>query len=165
MSSRVWLRYQSSPTVITMDRNKFFWNTTFPSLTMCPHKKIDDNKLRRYFEYEGMMGGFTNLKPVPSGCSENPSRFPGEEDRQAFAAFIQQLSNSTFETFNEIPELNSTYGVEPEDYMELVHNLTLHFSPDLTSGTSYKLYLQETITELGICYAVNSRVAVYNSFR
>lgn len=51
LSQRVWHRYNSSPTVIAMDRNKFFWNTTFPSLTLCPHSTIDDNKLRLYFEY------------------------------------------------------------------------------------------------------------------
>lgn len=26
-----WERYQTNPTVITMDRNKFSWNTSFPS--------------------------------------------------------------------------------------------------------------------------------------
>lgn len=49
--------------------------------------------------------------------------------------------------------------------MELLHNLTLRFNPDITSGTSYKLHMTETITEIGICFTVNSRVAAYNSFR
>jgi Amiloride-sensitive sodium channel len=26
-----WERYQTNPTVISMDRNKFAWNTSFPS--------------------------------------------------------------------------------------------------------------------------------------
>lgn len=50
LNQRVWQRYYSSPTVIAMDRNKFFWNTTFPSVTLCPHGMIDDNKLNLYFE-------------------------------------------------------------------------------------------------------------------
>lgn len=38
--------------VISMDRNKFVWNTSFPSLTVCPHKRIDDTKLEKYMKYE-----------------------------------------------------------------------------------------------------------------
>lgn len=85
-------------------------------------------------------------------------------DRQAFHVFIHKLSNVTFETYNEVPR-NSTFGIASHDYMELLSNLTRHFSPDITSGTSYKLTVVETITELGICYGVNSKVAAYNSFK
>jgi amiloride-sensitive sodium channel len=31
LGSDTWHRYQTSPTVITMDRSKFAWNTSFPS--------------------------------------------------------------------------------------------------------------------------------------
>lgn len=37
--------------MISMDRNKFFWNTSFPSLTVCPHKRIDDAKLEEYMKF------------------------------------------------------------------------------------------------------------------
>lgn len=63
-----WNRYQTNPTVISMDRNKFEWNTSFPTreftvetlivsrfvksciflvkaVTVCPEKRIDENKL------------------------------------------------------------------------------------------------------------------------
>lgn len=100
-----------------------------------------------------------------SHFSSHADKFSRDEDRQAFTAFVTKLSNSTFETFNEIPQLNSTLDIPAEDYMELLHNLSLRFHPDITSGTANKLHLTETITELGLCYAVNSRVAAYNSFR
>lgn len=31
LGSDTWNRYQTNPTVISMDRNKFSWNTSFPS--------------------------------------------------------------------------------------------------------------------------------------
>jgi hypothetical protein len=34
LGSDTWHRYQTSPTVITIDRSKFSWNTSFPSRTM-----------------------------------------------------------------------------------------------------------------------------------
>ena len=43
-------RFNTNPTVISMDRNMFFWNTSFPSLTICPHKKLSEIKLAKYME-------------------------------------------------------------------------------------------------------------------
>lgn len=93
-----------------------------------------------------------------------PQKFSRDEHRRQFTEFVVRLSNSTFETFHEVPKLSDILDIPSEDYMELLHNLTLHFNPDITSGTAHKLHMTETITELGICYAVNSRVAAYNSF-
>lgn len=50
LSQRTWERYQTNPMVISMDRNKLFWNTSFPSLTVCPHKRIDEGKVEYYME-------------------------------------------------------------------------------------------------------------------
>ncbi|KNC33399.1 hypothetical protein FF38_09874 [Lucilia cuprina] len=47
-SRRTWQRFQTSPMVISMDRNKLVWNTSFPSLTVCPHKRIDELKVEEY---------------------------------------------------------------------------------------------------------------------
>lgn len=48
LSKRTWHRFQTSPMVISMDRNKLVWNTSFPSLTVCPHKRIDELKVEDY---------------------------------------------------------------------------------------------------------------------
>lgn len=61
--------------------------------------------------------------------------------------------------------MNRTWGVASNDYLDLLWNLSFSFQPEINSGPAIKLYLQDTITELGICYAVNSQVAVYNSYR
>lgn len=41
LARRIWVRYQTSPVVMSMDRNMFFWNTSFPSVTVCNHKRIE----------------------------------------------------------------------------------------------------------------------------
>lgn len=109
--------------------------------------------------------GIGQINPSSPDCRENTHRFPRDEDRTAFKAFLNKLSNATFETFNQVPRLPANVDIPAESYMELLHNLTLHFSPDITSGTPHKLHMTETITEIGICYSVNSRVAAYNSYR
>ena len=43
LGSDTWHRYQTSPTVITMDRSKFSWNTSFPSRTMNKSIRLNVN--------------------------------------------------------------------------------------------------------------------------
>lgn len=50
LSMITWDRYQDSPTVVSMDRDMFSWNTTFPCVTVCPHTKLDEKKLSNYIK-------------------------------------------------------------------------------------------------------------------
>lgn len=61
--------------------------------------------------------------------------------------------------------MNRTFGIASDQYIDLLWNLSFEIKPELNSGTSNKLFLQDTITELGICYSVNSKLSVYNSYR
>ncbi|XP_063377585.1 sodium channel protein Nach-like [Cydia fagiglandana] len=137
LSSTTWERYQSSPTVVSMDRDMFAWNTTFPCVTICPHRRIDAKKLELY----------VRNSPVP--------------DKTALKKFIMQLSNSTYKNFEELPEYDP---IPTTEYLPTLLNLTAHFGPTLTIGASgILLKVQPTITEMGLCYAINSKVAEYNS--
>ncbi|XP_028165409.1 pickpocket protein 11-like [Ostrinia furnacalis] len=137
LSRTTWTRYQSSPTVVSMDRDMFAWNTTFPCVTICPNNNLDLKKLEVYVK---------NSK---------------EKDKAKLEAFIKALANATFDNFNLIPDYD---GIPSDKYMELILNLTASFKPTLTIGASgIMLDIVPTITEMGLCYAVNSQVAVYNS--
>lgn len=93
-----------------------------------------------------------------------PHIFESDDDRHEFIAFIEKLSNATFENYDQLP-MNRTYDIDSNQYLDLLWNLSFVFKPELNSGSAHKLYLQDTITELGICYAVNSKIAAYNSYR
>lgn len=41
-----WQRYQINPTVISMEHDRAGWNMSFPALTICPIKKINEEKLQ-----------------------------------------------------------------------------------------------------------------------
>lgn len=51
LSQMTWSRYQSSPTVVSMDRDMFAWNTTFPCVTVCPNNYIDKKKLEIFLRF------------------------------------------------------------------------------------------------------------------
>lgn len=148
LAQRTWTRFQQSPTVITMDRNKLEWNTSFPTLTVCPHKRIDELKVEAYM-------------------AERPQRFAGNATLRAdFHRFVGRLANWTYASIDGLPmDGDDTFGVRSDDYLALVWNLTWVFQPDVSSGAGTKMYLTDVVTELGICYTFNSKISSYMSYK
>ncbi|XP_041970499.1 sodium channel protein Nach-like [Aricia agestis] len=132
-----WIRYQNSPTVISMDRDMFSWNTSFPAVTICLETKLDMDKLNNYI-------GKSN-----------------ETDKDLLERFLRTLSNATFNNFDQIPEYQ---GIPPEKYLDVLVALMTKFNPMISIGvTGVSLQVVTTVTEMGICNAINSNVAVYSS--
>ncbi|KAI8423922.1 hypothetical protein MSG28_002595, partial [Choristoneura fumiferana] len=137
LSQTTWFRYQSSPTVVSMDRDMFAWNTTFPCVTICPHTRFDEKKLDVF---------------VKTSTVEN---------KTALESFIRKLANFTYRNFEDLPDSDL---IDPNEYLKILVSLAAPFGPTLTIGASgINLKIQPTITEMGLCYAVNSKVAEYNS--
>lgn len=91
-------------------------------------------------------------------------KFTNESDVEEFKSFVIQIANTTFENMDTVSLINRTFDIPSSDYLDLMYNLSFVFNPEISSGTAIKLKVQPTITELGICYAVNSKVAIYNSY-
>lgn len=45
LSGLTLTRYFENPTVISMERDRFSWNTSFPSATICPTTKLEEEVL------------------------------------------------------------------------------------------------------------------------
>ncbi|XP_075229688.1 pickpocket protein 11-like [Lycorma delicatula] len=50
LSLTTWYRYQENPTVISMERDYKEWNTSFPSVTVCPTVKVEDDQLQAFID-------------------------------------------------------------------------------------------------------------------
>ncbi|XP_017477284.1 PREDICTED: sodium channel protein Nach, partial [Rhagoletis zephyria] len=144
LSKRTWVRFQTSPMVISMDRNKLVWNTSFPSLTVCPHKRIDELKIEEYMD-------------------THPETFESVEDREDFRIFIDKLARLTYENIETLPR-NKSFGIPSNKYLDLLYELKWNFEPEMSSGAAVQMFIYETLTEFGICHSVNSMVARYNSY-
>lgn len=101
---------------------------------------------------------------ISTNFRARPKIFQSEADKMEFIEFLTVLSNVTYENYDKLP-LNRTFDIPPQQYLDLLWNLSYTFNPEINSGTATKLFLQDTITELGICYAINSKMSVYNSYR
>lgn len=75
--------------------------------------------------------------------------------------FIKALANASFQSFDSLPR----YRAVPADhYMRLILDIAPDFKPDINIGAAgVSLGLEPTITEMGLCYSFNSKVAIYNS--
>lgn len=112
-------------------------------MTVCAEKRIDELKLAAYI-------------------AANPKLFPNETAKASARTFIKKLATISYETMGDFP-IETDYGANPDDYLELMSALKWDFVPEISSGTSNKLVIMRTITENGICDAVNSKTAYYQS--
>lgn len=139
LSSVALRHYTENPTVISMERDRFSWNTSFPTATVCPSNKLNRTRLEEFVEERSNVTNATVLRE-----------------------FLVKLSEAGYDSFGELPlyeEINS------ESYMEILLDLAFNFKPSVTNSgiSNMKMDLQKTITEMGICYTFNSQLAVYNS--
>uniref|UniRef100_A0A182M0Y1 Amiloride-sensitive sodium channel n=1 Tax=Anopheles culicifacies TaxID=139723 RepID=A0A182M0Y1_9DIPT len=146
-----WERYQSKSTVVAIEKDHYYWNTSMPSLTICPLKRI----------YRPYLVNF---------CSKNG--ISKEEDQDELFNFLESLANSSYFNFGNIKHSDNVDSmldmlqIKPENYMNIIYNLTR----DLTrlADTELRVRTQsnleflrtyQTLTEYGICYTTNSFIS------
>lgn len=112
-------------------------------MTVCSAKRIDEFKLGDYLK-------------------SDPIKFPNESAKAYAREFIKRLASVSYDTMENFP-LDVYNSFKPEEYLELMSELKWDFVPEISSGTSNKLIMMRTVTENGICDAVNSKVSYYNS--
>lgn len=111
-------------------------------MTVCSEKRIDEDKLLDFLD-------------------KNNETFPNETMREQVTNFIQRLATISYDTMADFPLDISADVIKPDDYLDLVSELKWEFVPEISSGTSIKITLSRTVTENGVCDAVNSKVAYY----
>ncbi|XP_058828422.1 sodium channel protein Nach-like [Topomyia yanbarensis] len=131
-----WIRYLTNPTVISLDRNYHEWNTTFPSLTVCFHDRL--NVTARDILVE-------ELKP------EDPQRF------ERFLALLAEANIFRLEPLVEFDEYSDL------DLQAVLNQITNHVNTTviLDNGLDAKTY--RVVTELGICYTFNSAMVRFTT--
>ncbi|XP_058458184.1 sodium channel protein Nach-like [Malaya genurostris] len=131
-----WIRYLTNPTVISLDRNYHEWNTTFPSLTVCFHDRLNTTARDMLID---------QVKP------ENPQKF------EQFLARLVEANIFRLETLVEFEEYSDM------DLKAVLNQITNFVDTKvmLDNGITGKLF--RVITELGICYTFNSDMVRFTS--
>ncbi|XP_016995063.2 pickpocket protein 19 [Drosophila takahashii] len=140
-------RYYTKSTHIGLERNYIFWNTSLPSVTVCPMDRL-------------------NITFFSDYCRKNGVKGP---QKDVLWDFLENLANSTYINFQNIPESEQVdqvikdIGLKPEKYMELIFNLTYDktYEPNImerircVDGSTY-IHVRQVLTEWGLCYLGNS---------
>ncbi|XP_017098937.2 sodium channel protein Nach [Drosophila bipectinata] len=149
-------RYYTKSTHIGLERNYHFWNTSVPSLTVCPMQRINETFFADFCRKNSIKGAQRNI----------------------FWDFIENLANSTYINFQNIPESNEIDSIikdldlKPEHYMELIYNLTFDstYEPIEKQRTrcidgQLNIHVRQVLTEYGLCYMGNSKLGEEYSSR
>lgn len=131
-------RYRKNPTVISMERDRFEWNTTFPAATLCPYVKLDESILEQYIMYSTA------------------------SNKTELREFLVALAHAKYDNLNKIPHYDA---IASDEYLPLLLDLQKEFKYAILSSDfdldRYKL--TKVITEMGVCYTFNSQLAVYKT--
>ncbi|XP_066905387.1 uncharacterized protein, partial [Halyomorpha halys] len=143
LSLQTWKRFQENPTVVSMERNYKDWNTSFPSIAVCPNAKYNEETLKN---------------------AVNNSMFSNIKDKEGFKKFLVELSNVTFGHFDEL-----TFDfkeLHPRHYLKAIVLSKYPFTYRVSNSNPehYNVMdLNSFISELGICYSYNSDSTYYNN--
>ncbi|XP_016974859.2 acid-sensing ion channel 5 [Drosophila rhopaloa] len=149
-------RYYTKSTHIGLERNYYFWNTTFPSVTICPMHRLDSALFGDYCRKNGIKG----------------------TQKTVFWDFLENLANSTYINFQNIPESDQIdqiikdIGLKPEHYMEVIYNLTFDSTYEpielkrtrCVDGQDF-IHVRQVLTEYGLCYLGNTKLGLMYSSR
>uniref|UniRef100_A0A1B0ETT1 Sodium channel protein Nach n=1 Tax=Glossina morsitans morsitans TaxID=37546 RepID=A0A1B0ETT1_GLOMM len=139
--------YQTKNTHVGIERDFYFWNTSLPSVTICPMKRIDDEKFDEFCDHNDIV----------------------LDRKKTLRDFLEQLANSTYINFKYLPDYGSIYrtldklNVKPQQYMELIYNVTA----DMTRNPidmyrarcihdNANIQVRQVLTEYGLCYLTNN---------
>lgn len=50
LSLESWERFQTKSTVVTIEKDHYYWNISMPSLTICPMNRIDEKLFHQFCE-------------------------------------------------------------------------------------------------------------------
>uniref|UniRef100_A0A1B0AJR6 Uncharacterized protein n=1 Tax=Glossina pallidipes TaxID=7398 RepID=A0A1B0AJR6_GLOPL len=148
-------KYYTKSTVVGLERNYYYWNTTMPSVTICPLARLN----RRLFD------DYTRRENV------------SDSEAKVLFNFLETLANTTYSNIDylvgneEIDRLLDRLQIQPENYMKLIYNLTgddtLRFVADISSfmdkihtiSGDLIIGTRQILTEYGLCYMTNTMLS------
>ncbi|XP_060833388.1 pickpocket protein 19-like [Rhopalosiphum padi] len=138
-----WIRYNTNPTVITVQKDYRFWYLQFPSTTFCYVDPVDIEFAKDYIQRKWK---------ISSG-----------EKFDYYMDFVKKVSNITYENLDNIAPFVNNSELINVDIIDLV--LKVHAEPRYKTtifSTDYKnITFQPVLTEMGICYTFSGTITDY----
>ncbi|KAL3278617.1 hypothetical protein HHI36_016157 [Cryptolaemus montrouzieri] len=132
-----WKRYQENPTVVSLEKDFRNWMNPFPAVTGC----------------------FLNRTNVEK-ATERWNIGESEEKFEYYLDFIKVVSNSSYRNLDEFERFKGDATLQNIDMIEIA----THVHPELMGGLvtfdpKVKSKWMVIMTEVGLCFTVNSKFA------
>uniref|UniRef100_A0A336KHS0 CSON009699 protein n=1 Tax=Culicoides sonorensis TaxID=179676 RepID=A0A336KHS0_CULSO len=145
---QTWEQYLNKSVVLSIRRDHYSWNTSMPSLTICPnYERISRNLFDIY-------------------AKNNKIK---DDEKEDFYEFLNSMANASYATFKNIENFSSTDSVlnrlliTPNVYIRIISKLTEDKSQEDKFDTKIKnindlepIAVVRTLTDFGICYTTNN---------
>ncbi|XP_022131157.2 pickpocket protein 11-like [Pieris rapae] len=134
-------RYIDAPTVISVDMDYFDWNISFPAVTLCPFYKAIIPKLK----------AISSRKFNETGLNID--------------GYLWAIVQANFDSLEYIKldfpdDVIST--LEPRDYVKIAMSMYPNFNATVETKTKQNISIVTAMTEMGLCYVLNSNVAIFD---
>ncbi|KAJ8919002.1 hypothetical protein NQ315_016906 [Exocentrus adspersus] len=142
-----WTRYSANPTVVSLQKDFRNWENPFPAATGCFNNKLDDEKAEAYIKKKW---GVT----------------PSDSNYTYYLEFTRTITNTTYYSLQALQAYKDDKTLTDVNMVELVAKVHPELSGTLvTFHTKHKTDWQLILTELGVCFTVNSKFAEIISLR
>ncbi|XP_026469788.1 uncharacterized protein LOC113373725 [Ctenocephalides felis] len=132
VAKHFWSRLEERPTITSVERDRFEWNTTFPTITLCPHWNVNQTAME-IFARQYSINNTSGL--------------------QNFLRKLIQFDNRKHFDIPEYDELPSHL------YLEALKQIISDVKAPATTGEGIVLRKSRVSGTVGICYAFNSEIA------
>lgn len=134
------VRYITSPTVISVDRNYRDWVGYVPAITLCYYDHIDSLKANEY------LLDHWNVSII-------------DEDYFYFMDFLSAIVNATASNYVDLAKFSEDERFENVDFYEVIQAIDKPFEQIIyTLDGNFEVSIQTAMTERGYCYIFNSAV-------
>ncbi|KAF7266909.1 hypothetical protein GWI33_019836 [Rhynchophorus ferrugineus] len=133
-----WEHYNANPTMVTIKKDFRNWENPFPAATACFVDKVDKEKATEYIRKKWRI-------------NETDNKF------EYYMNYVKAVSNLTYTTFNLLEPYEHDLTLNDVDMVDLVTQVHPKLSGTLvTFHTRVKTDWEIILTELGLCFTVNS---------
>ncbi|XP_052752347.1 sodium channel protein Nach-like [Galleria mellonella] len=138
-----YTRYVNTPIVMSVEKDYFNWNISYPAITLCPLEKIDEDDLNTLVnETLDSVGVDINLQ----------------------LRTIASISLETIDFLSAQFTNTSEKIIYPKDYMEIITAIGKKINNNsINTNTNWPISVESSMTEMGMCHVINSNVAIFDN--
>ncbi|KAK9731145.1 Amiloride-sensitive sodium channel [Popillia japonica] len=142
-----WNRYSANPTVVSLQKDYRNWNNPFPAATVCFIYKTNDLLVAEYIERKW---GINNTDP----------------QYDYYAEFVKAVANISYQSLDVLKKYENDSALNNVDMMDLAVKVYPDSDGNLvTFDTKTKTKWVRIMTEMGICFMMNSMFPKILAFR